>query len=206
MYHRNLKFKPASAWGGWSRYDIPYRFQLEVAQWHPMISRRPRRPSGRFRGARLQVQVQGGGPASLRLTWHSGRWQPPSGIVNRSTYSVRTGTGRYITCYSTVPPCTALYEYVLQVSSSTPTWSTPAYRYVLFTPSTSTYRVRTSQISMFLVRTVYRIHDKSTYLRLKVQTFRVAYQYEPVRTKYILIWLFFLVIRKQIMHIIHGTN
>ncbi len=40
--------------------------------------------------------------------------------------------------------------------------------YVLFTPST--YQVRTSQISMYLVRTEYRKHDKSAYFRLKVQT------------------------------------
>ena len=104
------------------------------------------------------------------------------GIVNRSTYSVRTGTSRYTTCYGTVPPCSALLEYVLFTPST--------YQYVLFTPSTylapSTYQVRTSQKRMYLVRTEYRIHDKSTYLRLKVQTFRVAYQYVPVCTKYIL--------------------
>jgi hypothetical protein len=41
--------------------------------------------------------------------------------------------------------------------------------YVLFTPST--YRLRTSQKLMYFVRTEYRIHDKSMYLRLKVQTF-----------------------------------
>jgi hypothetical protein len=50
--------------------------------------------------------------------------------------------------------------------------------YVLFTPST--YRVRTSQISMYSVRTEYRKHDKSTYFRLKVQLFvshTSTYQY-----------------------------
>ncbi len=110
---------------------------------------------------------------------HSGcrRRLPASGIVNRSTYSVRTGTSRYTTCYGTVPPCSALFEYVPFTPST--------YQYILFTPST--YRVRsTSQKRMYLVRTEYRIHDKSTYLRLKVQTFRVAYQYVPVRTEYIL--------------------
>ncbi len=49
--------------------------------------------------------------------------------------------------------------------------------------------VRTSQISMYLVRTEYRKHDKSTYFRLKVQTFCVTYQYVPVRTEYILFCL-----------------
>jgi hypothetical protein len=64
--------------------------------------------------------------------------------------------------------------------------------YVHFT--SSTYRVRTSQISMYLVRTEYRFyyrkHDKSMYFRLKAQTFRVTYQYVPVRTEYILFCLF----------------
>ncbi len=40
--------------------------------------------------------------------------------------------------------------------------------YVLFTQST--YRVRTSQISMYSVRTDYRKHDKSTYFRIRVRT------------------------------------
>ena len=39
---------------------------------------------------------------------------------------------------------------------------------------------------MYLVRTEYRKHDKSTYFRLKVRTFCVTYQYVLVRTKYIL--------------------
>jgi hypothetical protein len=45
---------------------------------------------------------------------------------------------------------------------------------------------------MYSVRTEYRNHDKSTYfqVRLKVQTFRVTYQYVPVRTQYILFCLF----------------
>jgi hypothetical protein len=65
-------------------------------------------------------------------------------------------------------------------------------RYVLFTPSLSTYQLHTSQISMYSesVRTEYRKHDKSTYSRLKVQTFCVSYQYVPVRTKYIFFFLF----------------
>ncbi len=63
-------------------------------------------------------------------------------------------------------------------------------RYVLFTPST--YQVRTSQISIHSVRTEYRKHDKSTYFRIKVRTFKfcVTYQYVPVRTEYILFCLF----------------
>ncbi len=60
-------------------------------------------------------------------------------------------------------------------------------RYVLFIPST--YRVRTSRISMYLVRTEYRNHDKSTCFRLQVQTFHVTYQYIQVRTEYILLCL-----------------
>ncbi len=59
--------------------------------------------------------------------------------------------------------------------------------YVLFTPST--YSVRTSQISMYLVRTEYRNHDKSTYFRLKVRIFCVTYQYILERTEYILVLL-----------------
>jgi hypothetical protein len=51
--------------------------------------------------------------------------QRPSGIVPRPVtvnrvmpvYSVRTGKGRYTTCYGTVPlaPCSALFEYVLHL-------------------------------------------------------------------------------------------
>jgi hypothetical protein len=39
---------------------------------------------------------------------------------------------------------------------------------------------------MYLVCTEYRLHDKTTYLRLKEHTFRAVYQYVPVRTEYIL--------------------
>ncbi len=87
--------------------------------------------------------------------------------------------GRYVPISSTVPACTALYRYVPFTPSM--------YQYVLFTPSTDS--VITSQNSKYSVRTEYRIHDKSTYLRLKVQTFQVraAYQYVPVRTEYILL-------------------
>ncbi len=60
-----------------------------------------------------------------------------SGIVNRSMYSVRTGSGWYTTCYNTVPPCSALFEYVL------------------FTPST------------YQVRTIYSIYVPSTYPPVK---------------------------------------
>ncbi len=83
-----------------------------------------------------------------------------SGIVNRSTYSVRTSTYRLasVLCYSTVPPCTALYQYVL-VQTFYPMYVPRTY---FFTPST--YSVRTSQYSTYLVRTEYRIHDKSTYI------------------------------------------
>ena len=94
-----------------------------------------------------------------------------SGILNHSTYSVQPGTYRLVLRYSIIPPCTAPFEYVLfspQVRT----------RYVPFT--SSTYRVRTSQISMYLVRTEYRKHDKSTYFRLKVQLFvshTSTYQY-----------------------------
>ncbi len=68
---------------------------------------------------------------------------------------------RYVLCYSIIPPCTAPFEYLLLPQIRT--------RYVLFTPST--YRVRTSQISMYLVRTEYRKQNKSAYFRLKVRTF-----------------------------------
>ncbi len=37
-----------------------------------------------------------------------------------------------------------------------------------------------------MVRTEYRIHDKSTYLRLNERTFQVAYQYVLISIKYIL--------------------
>ncbi len=40
---------------------------------------------------------------------------------------------------------------------------------------------------MYLVRTEYRNHDKSMYFRLKVQTFRVTYQYVPVRTSVLIL-------------------
>jgi hypothetical protein len=78
-------------------------------------------------------------------------------------------TGRYTTCYGTVPPCSALFEYVL--------FSPSTYLYVLFTPCT--YQVRIFEYSTYSVRTEYRNHDKSTYLTLKLQTFRVTYQYVP---------------------------
>jgi hypothetical protein len=74
-----------------------------------------------------------------------------SGIVTCCTYLVQPGTYHLVLRYSIIPPCTAPFEYVLFTSS--------------------TYRVRTSQISMYSVRTEYRKHDKSTYFRLKVQTF-----------------------------------
>ena len=60
--------------------------------------------------------------------------------MNRRTYLVRTGTYRVVLIYSTVPPCTALY------------------RYVLFTPST--YRVRT----------IFTLYVPSTYLSKTVCT------------------------------------
>ena len=56
--------------------------------------------------------------------------------------------------------------------------------------TTSCYGTYHSQISMYLVRTEYRKHDKSTYFRLKVRTFCVTYQYVLVRTEYILICSF----------------
>jgi hypothetical protein len=108
-------------------------------------------------------------------------WDPsPSGIVNCSKYLVRTGTYRLVPCFSIIPPCTTPFEYVLFIQST--------YQYVLFTPST--YQVHTYVGSTYSVRTEYRIHDKSTYLRLKVHTFRVTYRYEPVRIEYILFFLF----------------
>ncbi len=66
-----------------------------------------------------------------------------SGIVNSSSYSVQPGTYHLVLRYSIIPPCTAPFEYVL------------------FTPSThfdrnfipSTYRVRTSHISMYSLHT-----------------------------------------------------
>ncbi len=84
-----------------------------------------------------------------------------SWIGRCSTYLVRTGTCWYTTCYGTVPPCSALFEYVLL----------PKVR-------TSTYYLPYVRIEYVLSNTV----RKSTYLTLKVQTFRVAYQYVPVRT------------------------
>ncbi len=81
-----------------------------------------------------------------------------------STYSVLPGTYHLVLRYSIIPPCTAPFEYVL----FTP--STYSAGYVLFIPS-STHRVRTSQISMYLLHTEYRKHEQSTYLWLKVQTF-----------------------------------
>ena len=64
----------------------------------------------------------------------------------------------------------------------TSTYVLPRVRtwYVLFTPCT--YQVRTSLIRTYSVRTEYRNHDKSTYLRFKVHTFRVGtstYRYVP---------------------------
>jgi hypothetical protein len=65
-----------------------------------------------------------GGTGSTEQFMHRGNWccllcldvtayqnssENQTGIVNRGTYSVRTGTARYTTRYSTVPPCTALY-------------------------------------------------------------------------------------------------
>jgi hypothetical protein len=50
---------------------------------------------------------------------------------------------------------------------------------------------------MYLVRTEYRKHDKSTYFRLEVQTIRVTYQYVPVRTEYI---LFLLILVQIFLH------
>ena len=67
-------------------------------------------------------------------------FKPASGIVNRRTYLVRTGTYRVVLIYSTVPPCTALY------------------RYVLFTPST------------YQVRTIFPLYVPSTYLSKTVRT------------------------------------
>jgi hypothetical protein len=64
---------------------------------------------------------------------------PSSGIVNRGTYSVRTGTYHFVPCYSIIPPWTAPFQYVLFIQST--------YQYVLFPPST--YRVCTTQISMY---------------------------------------------------------
>lgn len=80
-----------------------------------------------------------------------------------------------------------LYHLVLLCTS---TYFLPHVRtkYVLFT--SCTYQVRTSRNSTYQVRTEYRKHDKSTYLRLKVQTSRVGYQYVPVRTEYVLFCLF----------------
>jgi hypothetical protein len=84
-----------------------------------------------------------------------------SGIMTCSMYSVQPGTYHLIPRYSIIPPSTALLS----------TYFLPKVRiwYVLFIPST--YRVSTSQISMYSVRTEYRKHDKSMYFRLKVQTF-----------------------------------
>jgi hypothetical protein len=105
------------------------------------------------------------------------RTSPTSRIMTGSTYSVQPGTYRLVLCYSIIPTCTSPFEYVLFIPNT-----------YLVRPST--YSVRTSQISMYSVRTEYRKHDKSTYFRLKVQTIRITYQYVPVRTEYILYCLF----------------
>ncbi len=80
----------------------------------------------------------------IYLVYHLKSW----GVVR--TWYVPAHT-RYVLCYSIIPPCTAPFEYVL------------------FTPST--YWVRTSQISMYSVRTEYSNHENSTYFRQNIRTF-----------------------------------
>ncbi len=90
---------------------------------------------------------------------------------------------RYAPIQVGTPHAMVLYHLVLLCSST----------YILPQVRTSTYflpQVRSTEYvllkKMYLVRTEYRIHDKSTYLRLKVpwQTFRIAYQYVPVHSNY----------------------
>ncbi len=70
------------------------------------------------------------------------------------------------------PVCTALYYAIVLFHLVLLCICTHWYK-----PFTlSTYSLRTSQYSTYLVCTKYRIHDKSTFLRLKVQTFQEAYQ------------------------------
>ena len=82
----------------------------------------------------------------MKETWNK--------IEKNSTYLVRTGTYRVVLIYSTVPPCAALYLYVL------------------FTPST--YRVRTIFTlyvpSTYLSKTVCTEYALSTESMIKVRT------------------------------------
>ena len=92
-----------------------------------------------------------------------------------SMYRYVHGTYHAIVLYRLVLLCLSTYFYP------------STYWYVLFAPST--YLVHTFHLSMYLVCTECTLHNKSTYLRLKVHTFRVVYQYVPVCTKYVYLFL-----------------
>ncbi len=94
-------------------------------------------------------------------------------------YWVCTGT---YSVHTMLSYCTDLYCSVLVL-----TFYPSTYWYVLFAPST--YLVHTFHLSMYLTCTEYILQNKSTYLRLKVHTFWVVYQYVPVLTKYNLLFL-----------------
>jgi hypothetical protein len=109
---------------------------------------------GRGDSTSVQVLLPPNSRSSGRLPTHLESW-----LVVRTRYN---------------PVCTTLYSGIVLyrlvlLSLSMYFLSQVRTQYVLFTPST--YRVCTSQISMYSVRTKYRKQDKSTYFRLKVRTF-----------------------------------